>query len=153
LQSVSQTVSTGEAARRLGITQQAVRDRVRAGTLSGRREGREWRVDAANLPSKAPATPRALSTGVIAQRLTDIESRLSEMSSAQQSADSAAAAIARERDRYRAEAAAAREAALRLSGVTRDAVGAARQLLEALDAQAEAIAQLVGPGSPQDVLP
>jgi hypothetical protein len=109
-------------------------------------------VDAAQLPVQ-PAAPNAGTLSAITKRLADIEMRVSAMAAEQDAAQAAAAAISRERDRYRADAAAAREAVLRLAGVNRDAVGAARQLLDALDAQADAIAQLVGPGSPQDLLP
>lgn len=149
----SQTVGTREAARRLGISQQAVRDRLRAGTLSGHQARGEWRVAAAQLPAQAPPTTNAATHSAITERLAAIEQRISSMAAAQEAAESAGDAITRERDRYRAEAASAREAALRLAGVTRDAVGATRQLLDALDAQADAIAQLVGPASPQDLLP
>lgn len=152
-QSVSGTVGTGEAAHRLGITQQAVRDRLRAGTLTGRSEGRAWRVDVASLPTEGTrATPEATLDALV-RRLDRIEERLGVLAAVQEAAKESQEALVRERDRHHADAAAAREAALQLTGVTRDAVGASRQLLEALERQADAIAQLVGPGSPGDLLP
>lgn len=147
------TVATGEAARRLGITPQAVRDRIRAGTLSGRRQGRAWRVDSASLPD-ATAEPRSdAKLNTVLRRLGRLEEHIEAVAAALKSSDAARVLLERERDRYRADAAAAREAALLLTGVTRDAVSASRQLLEALERQTDAIGQLVAPSSPQDLLP
>jgi hypothetical protein len=102
---------------------------------------------------QAAPSPTDPTLAGITERLAEIERRMSSMAAAQDAAAASVDAIARERDRYRADAASAREAALHLASGTRDAVGAARQLLDALDAHAEAIAQLVRPGSPQDLLP
>jgi hypothetical protein len=56
-----------------------------------------------------------------------------------------------ERDRYRSDAIAAREAALRLNAAAAEARAAAGSLLNALDAQADALTQLLTPGSPADL--
>lgn len=44
-------ISVTEAATRLGLTSQAVRDRITAGTLPGRKIGRNWLVPVASLAS------------------------------------------------------------------------------------------------------
>ncbi len=116
-------------------------------------EGRAWRVDAAALPAGGSRATRTVALDALLQRLDRIEERVGQVAASQAAAEEAREALARERDQHRADAAAAREAALRLTGVARDAVGASRQLLEALEGQADAIAQLVGPGSPRDLFP
>jgi hypothetical protein len=62
------------------------------------------------------------------------------------------AAIEDERDRYRAEAAAAKEVALRVNAAAREAGEGTRKLLEALELQADALSQFLAPGSPADLL-
>jgi hypothetical protein len=110
-------------------------------------------VEASALPAAIPAAVPKTDLSAVLQRLDRIEGCMGEVAAAGAASVAAMEALARERDRHRADTAAAREVALRLTGVTRDVVGASRQLLDALETQAEAVGQLVGPGSLQDLLP
>ena len=55
-----ETVSVADAARILGISPQAVRQRLGAGSLPGRRVGRDWRIPRASvIPAGAPIAASA----------------------------------------------------------------------------------------------
>lgn len=60
-------------------------------------------------------------------------------------------ALERERDRYRADAAAARTAALAVNSAARELDGAVRAMLDVLAHQSDALIQLLAPGSPEDL--
>lgn len=59
----------------------------------------------------------------------------------------------RERDRYRAEAATVKEAALRLVGSAQETHSVVSGLLTVLEQQQEALVQLLAPGSLDDLMP
>ena len=52
------TLSVGEAADRLGVTASAVRQRLSAGSLAGRRVGRDWRLPLAIVEAEALIHPK-----------------------------------------------------------------------------------------------
>jgi excisionase family DNA binding protein len=142
----AKSIGITEAAERLGLTTQAVRNRIRAGTLPGTKDERgRWRI-----PSGA--VPRAPLTAVIPDSLDDrvaaLERELGALREAQAHRE---ADLQNERDRHRADAVAAREVALHLNAAVAEARAAAQSLLNALDAQADALTQLLTPGSPADL--
>jgi hypothetical protein len=61
-------------------------------------------------------------------------------------------AVSRERDRYRADAAAARGAAMEMQASIPDFTGVVQQLQLIIERQANALGQLLAPGSPEDLL-
>jgi hypothetical protein len=61
-------------------------------------------------------------------------------------------ATERERDKHRAEAAAVREAALRLVASAQETNSAVSGLLGVLQSQQDALIQLLAPGSPADLV-
>lgn len=142
-------VGASEAARRLGVTSQTVRDRIRAGSLTGRKDDRgRWRVPEDVLPVAPAALEDDPSIGA---RVDHLEHELAELRAAQDRGAHVSDALAAERDRYRAEAVAARDAAARLNIAVAEASATARSLLNALDAQTESLTQLLAPGSPADL--
>ena len=56
-------------------------------------------------------------------------------------------------DRYRADAATSREAALRVNAAAKDLREVVRRLLGVLDEQSEALTQLLAPATPADIHP
>ncbi|HUX86329.1 MAG TPA: hypothetical protein VMW65_04955, partial [Chloroflexota bacterium] len=62
-------------------------------------------------------------------------------------------AIEADRDRYRADAATSREAALRVNAAARDLRDVVQRLVGVLDEQSEALTQLLAPATPADVFP
>lgn len=138
-----------EVAERLGLTTQAVRDRIRAGTLPGTKDERgQWRI-----PSRAvPSTPgAAASPSSLDDRVAALEHELGTLRNARDAQAHRQADLQRERDRHRADAVAAREVALHLNAAVTEARAAAQNLLNALDAQSDALTQLLTPGSPADL--
>jgi hypothetical protein len=143
-------ISVHKAAQRLRVTPQTVRNRIRAGKLDGWKDVKGfWLVSAATVErmSAPPAAPGELLAlvGALADELAELQNRADD-------ADRLAAALDRERDRYRADAAAAREAALLLTGNARDLDAATRKLLAALEAQREALVQLLAPRTADDLV-
>lgn len=64
---------------------------------------------------------------------------------------SAGARTAAERDHYRAEASTMREVAIRANAAQRAAIAGFRQMLEAMDEQANLVSELLGPRTPADL--
>lgn len=149
------TIPVTQAADRLGVTQQTVRNRIRAGELEGTKDGREWRVSEASVDRAA--APRAVKTrptvSGIESQLDGLRLAIEGLTQREAAADRVVAAIERERDRYRADAAASKEAALRVNAAAIEIDKAVRQLLRVLELQADALSQLLAPASPGDLLP
>jgi hypothetical protein len=130
---------------------------LRAAKLKGYQEtaGR-WKVEVASVQDhlakfgqKPQRPPGRGELAAEVQRLADAVRRLE---GRERDPSGHLDALTRERDRYRADAATMREAALRLNALAGDACGAMRQTLEMLDQQRDALAQLLSPGSPQDLM-
>jgi len=150
-------VSTGDAAEQLGVTPQTVRNWLQDSELRGHRDGRgRWQIETASVEEYLAQHGRGNNGRSVAdlqreiERLTVIvgELRASETTSAQ-----LIEPLERERDRYRADASAARAAALSLITAAREIDGVVRQTLRVLELQADALVQLLAPGSPADLTP
>jgi excisionase family DNA binding protein len=142
-------ITAREAATRLGVTPQTIRNYVRAGKLEGDKDAAgSWRVsaEAVERMSTRPALP-----GDVVARVSRLAEEVGELRGRADTANQLVAALERERDRYRGDAAAAREAALILVGNARELDAATRTLLTALEAQANALVQLLAPATPEDL--
>jgi transposase len=148
-------IGVTDAAARLGVTTQTVRNWIRRGDLDARLRGRTWVIDGASLQRLATTRPRRsdrASSGPIEDRLEDLTAAVERLTASQSTSAELLEALRRERDRFRAEAAASKEAALRVNSAARDTHRAVRQLLDVLEHQADALTQLLAPGSPEDLL-
>jgi excisionase family DNA binding protein len=144
-----------DAARRLSVTSQAVRDWIHAGHLPARKEGRLWLVreqDVDRLAAgRAASQPRASTAGV-EDRLRELTEAVALLNEREAASAALVEALARERDRFRADAAASREAALRVNAAAREIDRAVRGLLDVLELQSDALTQLLAPASPEDLV-
>lgn len=146
-------MSAREAATLLRVTPQTVRNWLANGKLQGVQEGpkRVWRVT-----EESVEAVRSTTTGtVLAAPLGGdpaVRQLLEQLLDRETSAERALAAVERERDRYRADAATVREAALRVNGAAEELRRVIPGLLSVLDEQAGALAQLLGPTTPDELL-
>ena len=60
-------ISATEAARRLGITDTAIRKRIKRGTIAATKIGREWRIPVAQLPDGSVAKPNHEGIGSVTE--------------------------------------------------------------------------------------
>jgi predicted site-specific integrase-resolvase len=142
-------IRASQAADRLGLSPQAVRNLLRAGKLAGQQRDGRWMVEESSVRAYLETHGRRPSA---TNRLAQLQGQVDELTRTVEqlvttdSPRSTLQALERERDHHRADAVAA-NAALRLtlaSGrATREAVS---QLLEALRAQEEALVQQLVPG-------
>jgi excisionase family DNA binding protein len=151
-------MSTGTAAKALDVSLQTVRNWVRSGKLSGTQtaSGRV-RVDAASVdavlrarsavPRPTTGTPASLET-----TLSEIQHVLGELQSQDLASTRLLKTVERERDRFRAEAAALRDASLQLVSAASETEAGVQKLLVVLDRQREALVQLLAPRSPEDLI-
>jgi excisionase family DNA binding protein len=150
------TLSVTEAARRLSVTGQTVRNWIRSGELDGRKQGSKWVVAAKSVDAAAsalavaPVVPAA--PAGVEERLDRLTAAVERLAQRETASSKLMAALQRERDRFRAEAAASKEAALRVNLVARETDQAVRRLLDVLALQADTLAQLLAPSSPEDLL-
>jgi hypothetical protein len=89
----------------------------------------------------------------VEKRLKEITVAVERLAARESAFEQLVEALQRERDRFRAEAASAKEAALRVNAAARDTDKAVRGLLEVLEAQADALTQLLAPSTADDLLP
>jgi predicted site-specific integrase-resolvase len=142
-------VSVTETAKLLGLTPQAVRDRIRAGSLPGQKDDRgRWRIPPHAVPA---ASGVSAESQAVDARLATVERQVADLVDARELHIEFVSTLSAERDRYRADAAAAREAAARMNVALAETRDTVRSLLNALDAQSEALTQLLTPGSPADL--
>ena len=88
-------VDVAEAARRLGITPDAVRARIRRGSLEGQKEGGTWRVmvprdtgqDTDRIPTGHDTTPDPPPAGLISQLQSEVDYLRSELTAALRTAE------------------------------------------------------------------
>lgn len=150
-------LTPAQAAELLEIGEERVRQLCRNGTLAASKVpgGREWQIDAAAVAERAGSIPPsrrrrpAASTEVSVDEIVEAVIRRL----CQPPDTSAVAEVRRERDRYRSDAAAVREAALHLTQAAREVRVGMAAALAALDEQAEALSALLAPGSVADLLP
>lgn len=145
-----------DAATRLGVSPQTIRNWLRRNRLKGRMQGRTWLVDTKSIEALEPRISRHAGNATQPSDIEHDSAQLAEtvnrLVQREAAAERLLESIERERDRFRAEAAASKEAALRAIASSVEAQKAARQLLDALELQSDALAQLVAPSSPLDVL-
>jgi hypothetical protein len=150
------TLSVTEAAGRLLVTGQTVRNRLKRGELDGRKQGAKWVVDAESVDkaaSELTATPlKPVASAGVEERLERLTKAVERLARREAASSELVAALQRERDRFRAEAAASKEAALRVNSAARETDQAVRQLLDVLALQSDALTQLLAPSSPEDLL-
>ena len=170
-------MSATAAAERLGISSQAVRDRLHARTLRGHQtETGRWRIDPTSVEQAAPrndsgrasdedmghrvreltaemrglaAAVRELTAG--APRVNALEATVAALTTRDAATVERLRSLERERDRYRSDASAVRAAALAVNAAASDLDGSVRQVLEVLAHQRDALTQLLAPGSPEDI--
>lgn len=150
-------LSTGTAAEALDVSPQTIRNWVRRGTLAGTQtaSGR-LRVDAESVEAvlrrrsvmtePASGPPRSLEA-----TLNDMQRILIELQEKDLASTRLLEAVERERDRFRAEAGALRDASLQLVSATSETDAGVRKLLDVLERQREALVQLLAPQSPEDL--
>jgi chromosome segregation ATPase len=149
-------ITVSEASRRLGRCPQTVRNWLGRGKLSGSQEqGNRWLVEAksvdellAELGRKEPDNDIA----ALRREVNRLASVVEELRKEGPRSASEIEALERERDRYRADAVAMRQAALSLNAASGDVHEAVSQALSVLRHQQDALAQLLGPGTPQDLI-
>jgi excisionase family DNA binding protein len=144
-------ISATEAAKRLGVSSQTIRNWIGTGDLRATKQRDRWVIDPDSLAvlgkrrgvlRASTAPPElAIQVGELIRMVSAISDRQDEL---MRSMDS----LRQERDRFRAESATARESALAANAVaakTQEAVG---QLLEALQLQTNSVSQLLLPALP-----
>ena len=144
-----------EVARRLGVTSQTVRNWIDSGELKAHKRGKLWIVDRESYEAYAasrPASPPPVQPTDVEARLVELTEAVERLASRESATEALVEALSRERDRWRAEAAAAKEAALRVNSAAEQTHKAVEQLLEVLALQADALRQLLAPASVDDVL-
>ena len=148
-----QTITVAEAAKRLGCTTQTVRNWLLAGKLTGYQSGKRriWHVDEASVtPLIRPGSTSPL---VVSGEVHEVLEQLRQLMGRELAAERLVRAIEADRDRYRADAATSREAALRVNAAARDLRDVVQRLVGVLDEQSEALTQLLAPATPADVFP
>lgn len=147
-----------QAAGELGLSTQAVRNLIRSGKLEAGKdpEGR-WLIDSTNLSEylalygrSKPASP---GLDRIEERLDELSRSVASLRESNASATQLLEMTERERDKYRADAAAVREAALRLVGSAQETNSVVSGLLNVLQQQEDALVQLLAPGYLDDLMP
>jgi hypothetical protein len=156
LQSSPEMIRAARVAGDLGLSPQSVRDLIRAGKLTGRKDpGGRWLVEASSVAVYLERYGRKmrgdLGPAGVEQRVDELARSIDLLREASVSSARLLAATERERDRYRADAAAARAAALRLVAASQETNSAASELLGGLQRQQDALIQLLAPGSPADL--
>jgi chromosome segregation ATPase len=144
-----------EAARQLGETRERTRQRLIDRQLVGEQRGKKrlWFVDAKSLATVLEALGRVANDDLaaLAAEVKRLASEIAALKAAQSPSDQELGRLRGERDRYRAEAATMREAAIHANAAQRAAVESFRRLLDALEEQADAVTELLGPRSPEDL--
>jgi hypothetical protein len=152
------SIGVGQAAHELGLSTQGVRDLIRSDKLTGSKDPRgRWRISVASVSDHVAKYGRRnraeLDAEGIERTLEKLASSIDFLLESDTSSAGLLEAVERERDRYRADAAATREAALRLVASAQDTHSAVSELLKVLQKQGDALVQLLAPGSPQDLMP
>ncbi|MBT3327733.1 MAG: helix-turn-helix domain-containing protein [Gemmatimonadales bacterium] len=75
-------ISATEAARRLGISDTAIRKRIKRGTISASKVGREWRISVAELPDSSVTEPNHNHDGSATESDPHVDGSLTEPTAA-----------------------------------------------------------------------
>lgn len=142
-------ISASTAASLLGVTSQTVRNWIRAGKLegwqgtNGRWSVKRGSLDLADLSTKMPAS----GADDLERRLSSLGQTVDALQNERAAVQQTLEAVERERDRHRADAAALRDAAIRMNLMSRDVATAVRQMLDVLEQQSELVSQLLAPST------
>jgi hypothetical protein len=157
---LTDSLSTREVARLCGWrTTERVRQLLKSGELEGgQTDTKRWQItreSVARLQAKrGGVNARASDASDFTSLATDIE-RLSTAIRRLEERDPSAAplldAMTRERDRYRAETLALRGATLEMRASTAPLIEAVKQLILVIEARDNALGQLLGPSSLEDL--
>lgn len=152
-----QEISATEAAAIAGVTCQTIREWCKGGLVDGIQTGPRqiWRVSAPSLQSflgQRGKSPRADALSQTQSAVAKLISAVAELRDGGGASPALVASLERERDRFRAEAAAVREAALLVNSASRELYGAVRSMLEVMRQQGDALEQLLAPASPLDLM-
>lgn len=146
------SIGVGRAAEALGVSTQTVRNWIKDGKLEGwKSPNGRWHVDDRSLRDCAGG--RGATDGTIADKLDRLSADVAALGEADRLSARLLEAAERERDRYRADAAAIRDTALQLVAAADETQQAVTLLLEIMARQRDALSQLLAPGSPQDLMP
>lgn len=147
-----------DAARKLGVSDQTVRNWLQTGDLEGHKASNgRWAVQNADVQRRlakfgrkkrgvGDLGPLAAEVRRLAEAVEELRQERAPVSPAE------VELLMKDRDRYRTDAATMREAAFHLNSAAGEAYDAMKQTLSVLEAQREALAQLLGPGSPEDLV-
>jgi predicted DNA-binding protein (UPF0251 family) len=148
-------VTPGVAAAQVGVSTQTIRNWLRSSKLRGYQDDQgRWQVELASLHGQRTKPARESGEPPVddlRREIQQIAAAVNALKLSEATSLRLVDSLERERDRYRAEASAAREAALSLVAAAREVDGAVRQTLRVLELQAEALVQLLAPGSPGDL--
>jgi excisionase family DNA binding protein len=151
-------IRVSRVADHLRLSPQGVRDLIRAKKLRGCKDpGGRWLVEASSVTEYLERYGRKKGGDLgqlgVERRLDELARSIDSLREAGALSARLLAATERERDRYRADAATAREAALRLVAASQETNSAASELLGGLQRQQDALIQLLAPASPADLSP
>ncbi|HXC79465.1 MAG TPA: helix-turn-helix domain-containing protein [Candidatus Acidoferrum sp.] len=149
-------LSATSAGHELGVSAQTVRDWARSGKLRGSQgpTGR-WLIEDSSV-QEVVATEGRRGRPVnhdLERRLDIVVEEVAMLRTRDVTENELVSALTRERDRYRADSATIREAALKLAVAAREQHRAVKTLLEVLDLQADTLAELLAPASLHDMPP
>lgn len=145
------TMGVTEAARELSVTPQTIRNWIRAERLEGKKVGRAWVVSAAAVQREAQRAPRRERSGSTERQLAALVAAVERLEARSTTSEELLELTRRERDHFRADAATAREAALRVNAAAGEINAAVRHLLSILELQSDALTQLLAPATPGDL--
>src|SRR5438132_105074 len=112
----AQDIGTGEAAKLLNVTTQTIRDWVRGGKLRAvRTQSGRFRIDVASVEALLEPDRNGPTSGKVEDTLSEITGALADLQARDRAAEQLLEAVERERDRFRAESATLRGAALQLA--------------------------------------
>lgn len=155
---ILQEISATDAARIAGVTAQTIREWCKNGLVEGVQTGPRqiWRVSGQSLDAylaERRRRPRFDPLDELQHTVARLTSAVDELRETGAPPAALVASLERERDRYRAEVAAVREAALRVNSASRQLYEAVSSMLEVMRQQSDALEQLLAPASPLDLMP
>jgi excisionase family DNA binding protein len=154
--SAQEWIRVSIAAARLGLSPQAVRNLIRSGKLDAAKdpEGR-WLLNAASvkeyLALRGRHKPETLGLAGVERDMRAIAEDVRALRDSGAATTGVLEELERQRDRYRAEASAARAASLSLIGASRETRAALGGLLDSMRHHEDALIQLLTPGTAEDL--
>ncbi|HEV7564399.1 MAG TPA: helix-turn-helix domain-containing protein [Microbacteriaceae bacterium] len=154
--SAQEWIRVSTVAGQLGLSSQAVRNLIRSGKLDAAKdpEGR-WLLNAASveeyLALRGRHKPPILGLAGVERELQGIAENVRALRESGATTSGVLEELERERDRYRAEATAARAASLSLISASRETRAALGGLLDSMRHHEDALIQLLTPGTAEDL--